>query len=746
MEYVCNPVVDELLALAYGQRNSVALPGKKLSRLLGKGRFPAGVRDVLDYLLDEYLKWADGPGNPTHVDWAFLIGGPGNGKSQALNDLADLLSIDIPSPQQGQPAPRTVPGTWPACASECKSCVPLQIVFINDASVPRQGLPPDGPGSLFHDIRDGIERLSNPSSGPLALFGNVNRGVLIEEINKLGKVGSRQGQVAGRILRWLANPATTVGAGITTVPTTPNQPYYAQLCIPGSGYGGQLDLVVHAVFLDTVSLLEPYHDAADDKVVDFTQSPPVVAPYEPIGELCPSSLSRDQTVAGERVMSSVRQDTWKKARCGPDQCAAYNLCPFAQNAIWLRDPKLRENFLSTLRGAEIAAGRRFTYRDLVGHISLAILGRLEPSWLQGQHPCKWVHELHGEINSGVGETTGAIARLADHRIYATLFSTRDHGVWLDDIGSKVNKYPLHGALGEMAFPRSSAQRPRSWESGFESIDPARDTGEWQRGVVDSCDALHIESPVAWLLGHGELPPSACSEIETKLDECLRGELLEMLRSGDSSDTRRGRALWHWRSVQLLRHVGLATGHIAFDHVLDTWLELHRLSLHAPSREYRNDISKGLLYLVVQTSDVDGDQRLILAPLRPRTYALSRIPSDTLVVMIDPRTIQVRAVADGDSLLAEVLMRRHPYRYEPVARFPVGLAVAREAMLLARQRELGKTPFTEIAVPTFARIERTRAALVGRLKTVERDVYFLDSDGNRRLVSSSSRRGKPFEIR
>jgi hypothetical protein len=747
MKYTCNEVIPELLDLAYGQRNSVALPGKKSTPSIKSGRFPAGVGDVLDHLLDEYTQWNSST-KPRHVDWTFLIGGPGNGKSQALNELAGALLIDIPSPQSGAPAPRTVPGDWPASTNECDSCAPLQIVFINDASVPRQELAAGSRGSLFHDICDGVTWLSGQSKDPLAIFGNVNRGILIEEINRLTKSNTPQEQVAETILQWLSSSRNTEGVGSIVVSTSHNQPHYAQLCISRDAFGGQLDIVVHAVFLDTMSLLEPCPDVPGNKTVNFTSSPPRTGTYEPIGELRPSSSSRRETVAGERVQATIDQSLWVQGGCKPIQCSAHDLCPFVQNATWLRDPDLREYFLSTLRGAEIAAGRRLTYRDLGGHISLAILGRLEQSWLQGQHPCKWVHELHQEIttSNGADRSISAIVRLAEHRIYANLFSTRDHGIWLSEyeFGANVERYPLHGALHTAAFPRPSAQRPQSWEKGFENIDPARDTGEWQISVIDRCDALHIESPVVKLLKQDSLPQAACSKVERLLDNRVKEELQKVLQESSFMATRRARALWHWRSVQLLRHIGLATGNIAFGHVLDSWLKLHRLSLYAPSHESRNDISKGLQSLVVQTGEVNGEPRLILAPLRPRTYALPKVPSNALIIAMPPTDIRVQPVAEGDSLLAEVKMLQQGQSYVTVTRFPVDLSLAREALLQSGQHASSKLPFTEIAVSTFARIERTRAALVGRCKTIGKDVYYLDGDGNPRIVQSF-RQDRPFEI-
>ncbi|MBM4298791.1 MAG: hypothetical protein FJ143_13725, partial [Deltaproteobacteria bacterium] len=127
------------------------------------GRFPAGVNDALTHLMDAYVDWRQ----RNEVHWCFLVGGPGNGKSEALRALAGVLNVALPERGTGDPAPRTVPLEWPDSALPVHDG--LQIAFINDASIPRQEcLAADSSTSLYKDIVDGISRLNLEQ--PAALF------------------------------------------------------------------------------------------------------------------------------------------------------------------------------------------------------------------------------------------------------------------------------------------------------------------------------------------------------------------------------------------------------------------------------------------------------------------------------------------------------------------------------------------------------------------------------------------------
>src|SRR5262245_45721625 len=171
MPYQQNETVDRLLLHAYGQKATVALPIPRADGAAVVGRFPAGVNDTLNHLVDAFVGWRD----RREVHWCFLIGGPGNGKSEALRILAGALNDALPGRGTGDPAPRTVPSEWPTSALPVHDG--LEIAFINDASIPRlECLGRNLPTSLYKDLVDGLQRLDHES--PVALFGNVNRGIL----------------------------------------------------------------------------------------------------------------------------------------------------------------------------------------------------------------------------------------------------------------------------------------------------------------------------------------------------------------------------------------------------------------------------------------------------------------------------------------------------------------------------------------------------------------------------------------
>src|SRR5690242_20379257 len=101
-----------------------------------------------------------------------------------------------------------------------------------------------------------------------------------------------------------------------------------------------------------------------------------LAPYRTRGRLIITAATRNETWAGGLLRILVVTERWqdggcKNARTG-ETCHAHADCPCAQNAAWLQNASLRERLLGTMRAAEISAGRRFTYRDLLGHASLSV--------------------------------------------------------------------------------------------------------------------------------------------------------------------------------------------------------------------------------------------------------------------------------------------------------------------------------------------------------------------------------------
>lgn len=217
MKFGNNKQVEWLLSRSYGQGGTVALPvfnemrEGDLPRV--KGEFPAGVQDVLNRLTDQYIDWGNSP--KTDIEWCFLVGGPGNGKSEALRSLSELLKIELPKRVPGNPSPRTIPEEWPIAPADIPEVSNLKIVFINDASIPRSGnIKTENGGSLFHDILDGMTYMLNHNDIGLALFGNINRGILIEEDALLRENNyfehDNDKRRGAQFIRWLTNPPCRV--------------------------------------------------------------------------------------------------------------------------------------------------------------------------------------------------------------------------------------------------------------------------------------------------------------------------------------------------------------------------------------------------------------------------------------------------------------------------------------------------------------------------------------------------------
>jgi hypothetical protein len=743
--YVQNPLVSWLLSHAYGQGGTVAVPTAEqgLDPAL-RGEFPAGIEDVLTYLSRRYLSWT--PANQDDIDWCFLVGGPGNGKSESLRTLASMLGVTLPGRVAGQPVPRVIPLTWPTAAQTLPSG--LEIAFVNDASIPRKdSYGPGAPGSLFQDIVDGFIRFQG-SGAPVVLFGNVNRGILVEEAGSLKTthpaVSSPLGNVARDVIRWLAKPPaaddTEAGPSVvkTVVPINPLSSHYGQFRIsfPGLTRG----VTVHAIFLDALSLLEP-RPGEDGPVVDFSTSPPAVAEYHTLGSLLSTETTRDATTAGRLVKEYALPTRWVDGGCKHPEtkvlCSAYPTCPFAQNARWLHADTLRHRFLDTLRGAEVAAGRRFTYRDFLGHLSLAILGKPEEPWLAHMHPCDWSRDQHLAVGKS---SKAATVTLASHRLYTNLFALSDSG-YAQPLQEASSKDTVYGKVRALLTDIGETPRMQAFERAFREIDPSRDTDAWggMRGLaLDAVESLDVLAPSGQVVKLPGFPAESHSQIETLLDHSLREEIASELGRGSRAASNRVRVLRRWRSILLLRQVGVALGHLCFGSAIQAWLAEQENALRQGQRMSLGD---GIHHLLLPAGE---GGRIFLAPLRPRTYCLSgELPKNALLVSVATTDLTVVIVPHGDTLVAEVQinMAREHRKPQVLAKLVIDLPVAREAILHANG---DPRSFTEIGYTAFARIERARASLISRERMKAMPVLFTDATES--LYKLTRNPGGPVPLR
>jgi hypothetical protein len=759
MSYTTNNFVEWLLTRSYGQGGTVALPTREQSDASVRGDFPAGVADVLHRLVDRYASWTatQTEGGRGEVEWCFLVGGPGNGKSEALRYLAGALldgegrDYVLQPRAAGSPVPRVVPLDWPSKAAHL---VPgLEIAFLNDASIPRaEALGNGKPGSLLLDLMDGIERLLRNAT-PVVLFCNVNRGILIEEQNALSRSATllqkRSGELAASVIRWLVNPPNVEPStpsvkdlvGVETlVAIDPMKPFYGQFRLSLAVDGASYDVIVHAVFLDVLSLLEPT-PGTPGNAIDFSGSPPHVAPYTPFGSFTDGGADRDRTIAGQLLQDFVAPAKWQHGGCinPTDQqlCDAFQVCPLAQNAHWLQEGKLRQRFLDVLRAAEIAAGRRLTYRDLLGHIALAIIGQPEQAWLTGISPCRWVEEKLKAVDNGI---KAAAAGLITHRIYANLFPSPDKRAWKRARSKAKQGDTVYGVAIEGMTSANEAGRVQAFERAFNDIDPARDTESWngvRSQVLDAIEALDVIPPSSALANLcGNTAKAAESDLEIILDRILRDEIIGELTGSNREATRRANLLRKWRCTLLLRQVGLALGHVAFAPALNAWLAEQENALQGrPSLQ----LGHGIQALILPPSAGP----FLLAPFRPRTFSLTEHrPASSLLVPVSLNDLRVEIVPRGDTLVAEVRVLGAKGVAEVIASLVIDLAVAREAILHTTG---DTTAFTEIGESAFARIERARASLIGRTRMKNTTVYFTSASGELYRITTNPAGPAPLRV-
>ncbi|WP_203070550.1 hypothetical protein [Falsiroseomonas ponticola] len=613
---------------------------------------------------------------------------------------------------------------------------------MNDASVPRQDAYGDRrTGSLFLDLRDGVHHLFKP--GPaLVVFANVNRGILVEECRVLDNLTRAEPatQAAAAIIRWLADPRAAPGESLvpvqTTVPLTAASPYYGQLAISVTDQGVTHDIIVHAVFLDTLSLLEPT-PGHDGRSVNFSVLPAIPAPYEPLGGLSDDAGSRSGTIAGGITGQLADATHWDGAGCRENGsgslCEAYDLCPFAQNARWLREQQLRDRFLDALRAAELAGGRRFTYRDLLGHLALAIIGTPAQSWLTDEHPCRWAERTVREARNGNAQS---VAELASHRIYANLFPITDPAAW-------PKRRPLaepraYRVVASTMRAVHDAPRVRVFEQAFNLIDPARDTDSWgglRPTILDIIEAMDVAPPADEIRSVEGWSDAASSEVERRLDAVVPGEVTADLGRGREG-TGRAELLRKWRAVLLLRQAGLALGWLPYKSVVQSWLNEHQAALcNRPS---------GALRLGLNNLVLPSQAEFILAPFRPRTMELGRsLPANCVAVSLLARDLRLELVADGDTLSAELrLAAVQGGTAETVAKLPIDLRIAREALL---NIDGPSGSFTEIGEAAFARIERARAALISGRYLASVRLLFSDAAGQAWEVVPPTSGVSPFRV-
>ena len=284
--------------------------------------------------------------------WIFLIGGPGNGKSETVEDFLSVLdqelgmsgsliqflgSAFLPSPL----VPRRVEvnaGNFPAAtASQFNSRI-SRLVVVQDATA-TDAARGDAAKELADDITDLVTYGGN---APHVFLACVNRGLLSRALRVSVKEYGANNDVTQLITALLH--ASSLGSEALTK--------QRPSCWP-------LDSFPHVACwpMDLESLLE-----------------------RPGGALSPVE---------QILTTSTDVGKWEILGACMD-CDAALLCPFRQNADWIRQDAQLNALRTVLRRGELASGQRWNFRDTFSLAANLIVGEWS-DFDKEEHPCEWVH-------------------------------------------------------------------------------------------------------------------------------------------------------------------------------------------------------------------------------------------------------------------------------------------------------------------------------------------------------------------
>jgi hypothetical protein len=285
------------------------------------------------------------PGTPRLL---LLVGGPGNGKTEAIEHTIKCLDRGLAAegklleklsqtfhPPAGQAVPRTIQVDAGSLSAVPKS---LELFIVQDASA-TAGREERSASALL------VEELSSLLEAPThhIYLCCVNRGILDDALiyaieNKLNR--------PQELLEAIARSVSLSSSALS--------------CWPLEGFPA-----VASWPMDAESLLI---------------SPEIGAP----------------SPASALLEHATKPEHWR----GKDECPADAACPFCRSQSLLVRQDHREALLQILRWYELGSGKRWSFRDLFSLISYLLAG--DRTTIQGQQasPCDWAMHLVEQDKSG----------------------------------------------------------------------------------------------------------------------------------------------------------------------------------------------------------------------------------------------------------------------------------------------------------------------------------------------------------
>ncbi len=378
--------------------------------------------------------------------YIFLVGGPGNGKSEVIQSFLVRLdkSLGLNDElvavlrQEFSPAPllrrqvEIFPDMLAARQERFRTAVG-RLVVIQDASATDTAF-----GQAARELVSTIADVLTTSEDPPPVFlVCVNRGIFAHALRNAFYEWGPNSEVAvllGDLIRASSLGLEALAPDASRPSCWPLDSHATVACWP----------------MDFESLLEP-------------------------GDNRPSAFE-------QMLRATLLDDTWlSPLTC--TQCASQNYCPFRQNLLWLTDDQYRSSLHDILRRGELSSGQRWNFRDLFSLVAEIMIG--DWSDFGSNHPCEWVHAHADILASAVTnrdlKASGAY-QLVRHLYPQALFSTpitNDASETCAQYASQSNhrvSYEIAMTVGE-SLPNVSRHIRKLLEKNYSPLDPAEHTPE-----------------------------------------------------------------------------------------------------------------------------------------------------------------------------------------------------------------------------------------------------------------------------
>lgn len=430
--------------------------------------------------------------------WIFLVGGPGNGKSQMVEVFIRALGAELGCERElidlirdefaRTPIPRMVEvaatGNGAALPGPFAERVG-QLSIVQDASA-SDDAGGDAAAELSADLSRLLERPVT-SNGPVSVFVCcANRGLLARAMATAAAAGGPAADLLEAIVR-----ATGLAGESLASP-----PRCWPLDFPSASESGSSS-IVGCWPLDVESLLLTYEQGSS---------------------------------AVDEVMShAVDPSRWEASGC--EGCTSQASCPLFTNAVWLRQEAHRRSLLGMLRRAELATGQRWNFRAVFSLVAELIVGERDDFSESGEaaHPCTWVHARREEAWGtdavrGIGSALRLVQRLYPQSLFPTearTFPSRAAEMTLR------RDVPVTAALADHLARNSPPVKTTVRRRLRETVAPILDPAVWSPRV-DHHPLRLLEDSFAQSLAIGqEAWPSEASPAATEL------RLLELLAVAES---------------------------------------------------------------------------------------------------------------------------------------------------------------------------------------------------------------------